>query len=40
MALGEKVASWKDVPDGNLFSSARVSFPGRWLTASAGDKGK
>lgn len=38
LALGEEVASWKDAPDGNLFSSAALSFPGWWLRA--GDKGK
>lgn len=38
LALGEKVASWKDAPDGNLFSSAALSSAGRWLRA--GDKGK
>lgn len=35
VALGEKVASWKDAPGGTLFSSARVSFPGGWLTAES-----
>lgn len=41
MALGERWTPGRDVSDGNLFSSAHVSFPGRRLTAErAGGKGK